>query len=238
MKSNAEERPIISLTFDDGWLNQYEFAMPILSKYNIKATFYIITQHLYSKSSKYMGSSEVLDLKQQMHEIGAHSVTHPDLTIEKVNVKYEVERSKSDIEVLGIDAESFAYPYGRYNAHTTSNVQKAGFLCARIIGDAFNKFPLNMFEIQGMMVRETTTVSEIMRWLEIAVTNNGWPTLIFHDIQLRPNEYGTTPTRLDRICNEIVLRGYMCSPLAKVARNRYSDAMNLATHPNYNSWPN
>ena len=65
-------------------------------------------------------------------EIGAHSVTHPDLsTLTYEEAKAELERSKRELEeMLGAPVEVAAYPYGRASAETVRAARDAGFRAA------------------------------------------------------------------------------------------------------------
>jgi len=121
----------ISLTFDDGWKSQYDNAVPILNNYQFKATFYIITQYMYTEDSNYMNFGTVINLFKQGHEIGAHTATHPNLTIN--NEFIEISRSLIDLQYFGLPVKSFAYPYGKYNEIVKNYVREFGFENARAV---------------------------------------------------------------------------------------------------------
>jgi peptidoglycan/xylan/chitin deacetylase (PgdA/CDA1 family) len=65
-------------------------------------------------------------------EIGAHTITHPCLSVHPVAFQqYEIQRNKAQLEdLLGCPVSSFAYPYGNYTPETIGLVQEAGFACA------------------------------------------------------------------------------------------------------------
>jgi len=110
----------VSLTFDDARLSQIEKGMPLLDKYNIKATFYISPDnclHYLDEWKKAAASG---------HEIGNHTFTHPctgNYAFSRNNAleNYTPERMASDIdkanefieEHFGQPAASFAYPCGQ-----------------------------------------------------------------------------------------------------------------------------
>ena len=66
----------VSLTFDDGYLSQYQNAVPKMNAAGFKGTFYIITRQMADDGfSAYMSKAQVAELSVQGHEIGAHTRT-------------------------------------------------------------------------------------------------------------------------------------------------------------------
>lgn len=126
----TSSRPII-LTFDDGYKNFYINAYPLLKKYQMKASFYIINNLI--NHPDYINTNQLIELSQSpLIEIGAHTLDHPYLSkllAEKVQI--EIERSKSELEqLLGQPILTFAYPYGDFNSSTIRIVKEAGFIAA------------------------------------------------------------------------------------------------------------
>lgn len=121
----------IILTFDDGYIDFYHNAFPVLDKFNLKATVFIPTglmdQSYYLKwdQIKEMDSSGLISFQ-------AHSVTHPDLTsldMERLNL--EITMSKRILEErLGKTVNFFAYPYGTSDPRVWEAVKKTGYLGA------------------------------------------------------------------------------------------------------------
>lgn len=120
-------KPVI-LTFDDGYGDFYTDVFPILKKYHVMATEYIISGVIGKLN--YMTHDQIREIAESgLVEIGAHTVHHPNLksvTLERA--KKEIEQSKSDLEnEFGIRVVSFAYPYGGFNSDVADFVKKAGF---------------------------------------------------------------------------------------------------------------
>jgi peptidoglycan/xylan/chitin deacetylase (PgdA/CDA1 family) len=161
-------RPII-ITFDDGYENNLQYALPILQKYNFKAVLYAlgnshITHNVWDAN---LGEPrhELLTEQglQKMHaagiEIGAHSMTHTRLTqISADLASQEIIESKQRLEaVLKTPIISFAYPYGAYNDQIKQLTQQAGFYCAVatdtggvfLEDDLFAIFRVNMMPRDG-----------------------------------------------------------------------------------------
>lgn len=121
------DKPIL-ITFDDGYLDNYTLAYPILKKLRIKATLFVVTD-LVGKTN-YLNWDQLQEMDQSgWIEIGAHTRHHVDLTKQtKAVLEKEVLGSKRILEErLGHGTLAFAYPSGRYNDIVVEAVQRAGF---------------------------------------------------------------------------------------------------------------
>lgn len=124
------EKPVV-LTFDDGYRDFFTDAYPILQKYNVPATQYVVSGLL--SDPNYMTPQQVSEIAAgNLVEIGAHTVTHPWLTnVDQKFVESEVIKSKTDLEkLIGKDVVSFAYPYGSFDVQAINTAKKAGFTSA------------------------------------------------------------------------------------------------------------
>jgi len=102
----------IALTFDDGFLSDYEIVFPLLLKYNLKATFFIVPDFVGRKG--YMSWKQIMHMSSSGMEIASHSKTHKHLTtLTDYVVVEELKISKNILEEkLNKSIESFSYPYG------------------------------------------------------------------------------------------------------------------------------
>jgi len=123
-------RPVV-LTFDDGWVSQYENALPLLEKYGVKATFFVTTHYL--GHGRFMSWDQVKDLDARGQTIASHTLTHPFLTrLSDGRLAAEVGESKAELEkFLGKPVDYFAYPFGDLNRRVVAAVQAAGYRAAR-----------------------------------------------------------------------------------------------------------
>ena len=121
----------IVLTFDDGYEDFYTVAVPILQKYNMKGTDFVIYDFLDRKG--FLTKQQVKELAQNpLVEIGAHTLDHVYLKVVPDSVaRKQIVESKTDLEVLtGKPVETFAYPYGAYNNDTANIIKEASFTAA------------------------------------------------------------------------------------------------------------
>lgn len=123
-------KPVI-LTFDDGYIDFYTNAYPILKKYGFHATSFIPTglmdqgYYLHWDQIKEMSNSGLISFE-------AHSVTHPNLvSLSSVSLQNELSESKKVLESkLGKTINFIAYPYGISNEYTWNAAKSAGYLGA------------------------------------------------------------------------------------------------------------
>lgn len=120
-------KPIL-LTFDDGYRDFYTDAYPILKKYHIKATQYVISGFLNNEN--HLTVAQLREIaKDDLVEIGAHTVHHIWLKGQSPKrASDEVLQSKLALEkLIGKRVVSFAYPFGAFDRQAIEVVQNAGF---------------------------------------------------------------------------------------------------------------
>jgi peptidoglycan-N-acetylglucosamine deacetylase len=121
---------IVTTSWDDGDPADLELAS-LLADRRLPATFYIpLKGH---RLSARMDRSQMLSLDSQGFEIGAHGVSHPNLSqCDSVQLTREVETCKKCLEDdLSKQVWMFAYPNGHHNSNVIASVKRAGFAGAR-----------------------------------------------------------------------------------------------------------
>jgi peptidoglycan/xylan/chitin deacetylase (PgdA/CDA1 family) len=137
-------RPVI-ISFDDGYLDNYTRAYPLLKKNGFRATIFLASEYL-GRHSKWdgcrgddvaplMSREQVLTLMRDGFEIGGHTRGHTNLTaVSPEEARREVEGGKQDLEdLLQRPVRSFAYPFGDFNPGVVEIVRRAGFSTARTV---------------------------------------------------------------------------------------------------------
>jgi peptidoglycan/xylan/chitin deacetylase (PgdA/CDA1 family) len=135
----------LAITFDDGYRDNFENAAPVLEKYGLPATFFVVTQWMGSDvvpwwdqkkgvRHPWMTWDQVRSLHQRGFDLGAHTRTHADLgTVSEREANEEILGARRELEKhLKAPVELFAYPYGGPGNLADANrllVRGAGFRC-------------------------------------------------------------------------------------------------------------
>jgi peptidoglycan/xylan/chitin deacetylase (PgdA/CDA1 family) len=125
----------VSITFDDGYEDFYLYVYPLLRKHNLPATVFVATGYIEKEwpfvqsHPKMLTWDQIKEISNNNIEIGAHTVTHPNLQTKKPEeVAYEIIKSKEEIEKhLKRTVRFFSYPFGRYTNQVLKIVEEAGF---------------------------------------------------------------------------------------------------------------
>jgi peptidoglycan/xylan/chitin deacetylase (PgdA/CDA1 family) len=129
-------RGLVGITFDDGYVNVLEAALPELRRHGFTATMFVISGRLGASNEwdegprwPLMSAGQVGELAAAGMEIGSHSATHARLAgIGAGQLEAEVSESKASIgELLGARIRGFAYPYGSMDAAARHAVRDAGY---------------------------------------------------------------------------------------------------------------
>ncbi len=121
----------LAITFDDGFYNNYKCAFPVLKKYNIPATIFVIVGRIGQEG--WVGWKELKEMSDSgLITIGSHTVSHIWLpTMGTRKLKDELSQSKEILEKnLGKKVDVFCYPVGAFDDRVKNNVKEAGYACA------------------------------------------------------------------------------------------------------------
>jgi peptidoglycan/xylan/chitin deacetylase (PgdA/CDA1 family) len=132
------------VTFDDGMRNNHSVALPILRELGIPATVFV-TIDFIGGSSPWVGAGgdgamldedELRDLVRAGWELGAHTMTHADLSqLDYEQCRREITQSRDALERrFGVAVRTFAYPFGRYGPAALAATRDAGLLAAVTTG--------------------------------------------------------------------------------------------------------
>jgi peptidoglycan/xylan/chitin deacetylase (PgdA/CDA1 family) len=136
---------VVAITFDDGYLDTFEQALPILNTFGFSATCYFVS----GRTGKYndwdaaelnvqkplMNETQIKAWQAAGMEVGAHSRTHPRLTkCTDDELRTELTGGKSDLEsLIGMPVTQFCYPYGDLDDRVANAALSAGYSAATTV---------------------------------------------------------------------------------------------------------
>lgn len=143
IRSSSNRQLCVSLTFDDGYADNCDFAIPLLQELAIPCTYFVSSGYVLSQepfphdlAAGHRVAPNSLEQLRQISaagiEIGAHTRTHADLgrISDPVRMHHEIAGSKAELEdLLGQQVRYFAFPYG-----LRANMNQLAFRMARRAG--------------------------------------------------------------------------------------------------------
>ncbi|MGO4771923.1 polysaccharide deacetylase family protein [Flavobacterium sp. W22_SRS_FK3] len=165
-KDSINSKSII-ITFDDVTVNQMLYAVPLLEKYDLKATFFIPFEYIGNVDSWNLGKEKIMSIEQLKQldnrvELGLHSFAHKRYTsLNEAEINIDFSRCFEIVEQNGLKVyNALAYPYGNYpkkepnKSIFTKALQQNNVKVGLRIGNRINKFPFkNPYEIMRIDIK-------------------------------------------------------------------------------------
>ena len=115
--------PAFALTFDDGYADTLEFALPVLSDRGLGATLFVVpswfgraAEHEWAVGTRYATAAELRDAQAAGFDVASHTWSHPSLAdLDAGQVQQQVELAASSLAAESLGAglgDMLAYPYG------------------------------------------------------------------------------------------------------------------------------
>ncbi len=213
------ERPLVSLTFDDGWQSAYVNGVPLLDEYGFKATFYLNPSAL--DTSVFVSSDEVTALEKDGHELASHGYEHLDFTtLNKSSINYQLEHAYQYFkQVRNEQTIDFATPFGGTDSQVTSYARKY-YASLRSTQSGLNtRQNFNPYNLLVLYIGRDTTPATIADALSEAKTNNGWLILVYHRIDtITQGDPVTSPTKFQQQLDVLKKSNLTVMPVSSALR--------------------
>ncbi len=133
---------VVGITFDDGYVNNLDYAMPVLQRNGFSATCYMVSGQLGGSNvwdhAKGIAAKPLMQAAQARawvaggQEVGAHTRSHVDLRqLSATQAMQEIAGCKAELQdACGAAVNQFCYPYGFYTPAIAAQVQEAGYVAA------------------------------------------------------------------------------------------------------------
>lgn len=156
-ESMGNAKGLVGLTFDDGYEDFLQNAVPVLERFGFSATVFVVVGMLGEENSwefrgdprprmNLLGVDGIREVAARGMEVGSHSMTHPKLLgLESGLLNEEVSGSRRVLsEVLGEPVDGFCYPYGFLDRASVQAVRIAryAYACAVVVRVERNAYDL------------------------------------------------------------------------------------------------
>jgi peptidoglycan/xylan/chitin deacetylase (PgdA/CDA1 family) len=170
-KGPLPRNPIV-ITFDDGYYGVHQYALPVLQGAGFTATVYVIAVD-YTDAAPGDRAYPVLDCRRAREladaglEIGCHSLTHCKLSnCTGPELLREVAASREILErELGVQVQTFAYPYGNAEPRVIRSVRDQGYLAAVGVSDPPASPPDDLFTLPRIPLGYAQNMLQFIRRL-------------------------------------------------------------------------
>jgi len=232
-----------TVTFDDGSIGQYDYAVPLLIKYRLGATFFIVsgwTEDISVRAGEDNGLQvhrlswpQIRQIAAAGFEIGSHGTEHKpfDSRLSGDLMKSILRASKQTIEKeIGRSCVSISFPYSVVDASIEEVLAEAGFRNGRRGGDKPNPpLPPNPFRLYSYCIMDSSRPTPAAFKETIEQNENQWTILLFHHILADSarewtlfrhhgvkDTYSMKPTDLERYLRLFRNSGYAIESLGRI----------------------
>lgn len=186
--ADFQPRGAISICFDDGRKNQFDYAFQLMETMGMTGTYYIPTARIrdFSGNSAYMSVEEIQTLQTHGNEIGSHGQTHTNfLTLSNSTIRQECYASKQILQSFGLTVNNIAYPFGGTNP-TVDAIASEYYRSGRyaytknfVMNPPISKFAL--FARAGE-AGDNSTLMRLKSMVDQVYSANGWGVVFFHNV--------------------------------------------------------
>lgn len=139
--SGQKKGKAVGITFDDGYRNVHQNALPVLSEMGFSSTTYFVSRQVGGFNEwdtgrmpveACMNKAEVREWMAGGQEVGAHTLDHARLgLLNETEARIQIAGSKSELEdITGNTVSAFSYPFGSHNDLIAEITRESGFATA------------------------------------------------------------------------------------------------------------
>lgn len=180
--TKAWKRPLVSITFDDGWESAYNNGMPLLNQFGYKATFYLNPAAIDTTS--FMSSDQVMTLANNDHELASHGYEHLNFTtLDTQSIDHQLRYASEYFkQVHKQHTIQFSAPFGGTDSQV-AHYARDYYSSLRGTESGINtRQNFDPYNLQILYVGNSTTPSNLADTLAEVKASNGWLILVYHRV--------------------------------------------------------
>ena len=137
-KGISAPKDVAVITFDDGYLDNFEEAFPILKSLQLPATVFCVTKYIGSTwpahdwgglAKPMLSAEQMVEMASHGIDFGSHGHSHAELTsLEPKDLNDELQSSHQRLtDILGRGPSYISYPFGSFNEFVVKEAERVGF---------------------------------------------------------------------------------------------------------------
>lgn len=190
---------MITFSYDDGRLNNFEYALPLHVKHNVPATFNIVAKRVDKENQA--STETLLDAQNKGIEIASHGYSHIILTsLSDEELDFELSESKRVLSDIVGNVDTISIPGSQYDARVRESVGKY-YKGARVFGGQPNVISsIDFLWLKSYVVLNSNNFEKIQALIDQAVRDKTWVIIMLHGVEpVNELKYDITPDLLDEV---------------------------------------
>ncbi|MEJ2107797.1 MAG: polysaccharide deacetylase family protein [Acidiferrobacteraceae bacterium] len=177
--STGVRKPGVVVTFDDGYRDNLEYALPVLTRLAIPATIFITTQfcdgtlvhprYRDERERVHLNWAEVKEMEKHPEiAIGSHTCSHPHLQrLDDGTARREIAESRRQISSrIGKPVSLFCYPSGDYGERELEYVRDAGYRAAVTVSPGRNRETTDPYALRRTEISDKDSIAQLQKKLD------------------------------------------------------------------------
>jgi peptidoglycan/xylan/chitin deacetylase (PgdA/CDA1 family) len=193
-RAAASTPAVVTLGFDDGTVDQFTNGFPILAAHGMHATFFVNTGPILAGDPAHMTWADLHTMFSAGNEITGHTIDHADLKpLSVAAAEHEVCDDRNTLLAQGFAPESFAYPFGSFDATSEAVVHYCGYNSGRGVAGISLKGPFGetippasayatRTPPNPKKATKLSTLESYVRNAEADTQSTDWVQLVFHHV--------------------------------------------------------
>ncbi|GAA0122375.1 polysaccharide deacetylase family protein [uncultured Clostridium sp.] len=153
----------VVITLDDGYVDNYTNAMPIINEFDFDATIFMVSDFI--NNPNFLTENQLKELEKNKITIESHTVNHLNLAnISREKQKEELEESKKHLgSLLNKSVDYIAYPYGSYTDDTKDIAVETGYKMGFSTNSGWASGNSDLFSIPRVYMSDFYDMNEFIR---------------------------------------------------------------------------
>ena len=173
--SNAQNGPVVSFTYDDGFAGWYDIAFPLFQANGFRGVFYINATNSWIADTSNHAVNKLLEMQAAGWEVSNHNYNHVVITDSAVTAM------KNWLDSLGFPNSGFAAPFNNWDHSLVGYVKKNCLYYCASGGNGFSQ-PYDPYFLRRVGISNDIPIETIKGYLDDAVATNKWIIFSGHEI--------------------------------------------------------